>query len=261
VALLGEVGAAAAREVLGGRLAVVFVHELDVGPLLQLGVGEAERALPGRVELLEVPVEAGDGQHVHGQGEEAVAPGLGLDAVLGRGQRGAVLLLLEQAHLLGLGLDLLRLLEEVHEDEHLRAQDLRHHRRLDEVHRPERVAARDHRVVVAERGEEDDRRLLRALALADQGGGLEAVHARHVDVEQDHREVGLQQLLQRLAARGGLHQVLAEVAQDRLEREQLVRAVVDEQDVDLLALVAARSGPVRHQATFRYSRSSQSTTS
>ena len=87
-------------------------------------------------------------------------------------------------------------------DEHLDlgAQHLRHHRRQDVVDRAERVAARGlHLVGVG--GDEDDRRVRRALVLADQRGGLEAVDVGHVDVEQDHRELALQHLAQRLGAR------------------------------------------------------------
>jgi hypothetical protein len=45
------------------------------------------------------------------------------------------------------------------------------------------------RLVAEDCGQEDDRRAGAALARSDQFGGLEAVHPRHVQVEQDHREL------------------------------------------------------------------------
>src|SRR5207244_3339014 len=83
-------------------------------------------------------------------------------------------------------------------------------------------------------GEEDDRRVLRLLALADQGGGLEAVYIRHLNVEKDHGKLVVQEVLERFAAGGRLDQVLAEVAEDRLQGDQVLGAVVDQQDVDLV---------------------------
>ena len=71
----------------------------------------------------------------------------------------------------------------------------------DVVDRAELVAAQAVEVGDVDRGDEDDRRLLEARMLVDQARGLEAVHARHVDVEQDHRELVLHQLLQRFACR------------------------------------------------------------
>ena len=75
--------------------------------------------------------------------------------------------------------------------------------------------------------------VLGALALADERGGLEAVHAGHVDVEQDDGELVVEQCAQRLAAGVGADDVLAQLLEDRFERQQLLGLVVDEQDVDL----------------------------
>ena len=47
--------------------------------------------------------------------------------------------------------------------------------------------------------------------LADHRRELEAVELRHADVDQDDRDVRLEQLLQRLAADARLDQVLAEL--------------------------------------------------
>ena len=88
------------------------------------------------------------------------------------------------------------------------------------------------------RGDEDDRRLLEARMPVDHGGGLEAVHVRHVDVEQDGGELALHQPRERLPARARLDEVEPEVAEDRVVAEQARRLVVDQQDVD--PVVAAR---------------------
>jgi hypothetical protein len=88
-------------------------------------------------------------------------------------------------------------------------------------------------IVVAERGHEDDRHALGALALANELGGLEAVHAGHVDVEQDYGEVVVEQAAQRLTPGIGADDGLPKLLEHRLERQQLVRLVVDDEDVDL----------------------------
>lgn len=58
----------------------------------------------------------------------------------------------------------------------------------------------------------------------------------HADVDQDHRDLGLEQHLQSLATGRGDHEVLAEILQDHLIGEQLGRLVVDEEDVDLFVV-------------------------
>ena len=89
------------------------------------------------------------------------------------------------------------------------------------------------RSVALERRQEDDRRVPRAVALADQRGRLEPVHARHLDVHQDHGEVGVQDAHQGLLAGAGRHQVQAHPLEDGLQGQQVVRLVVHQQDVDL----------------------------
>jgi len=92
------------------------------------------------------------------------------------------------------------------------------------------VPARDVGLVAVDRGDEDDRDLSRARVGADQRRGLEAVEVRHLHVEQDDRELVDQQRLQRLAPRAGRHQPLAQRRQRRLERHQIRRVVVYQQD-------------------------------
>ena len=82
-----------------------------------------------------------------------------------------------------------RLGVELEEDADLGAQDGRVVRLEDVVDGAGRVAAEDVVALLADRGHEDDRHRARALAALDQLGGLEAVHARHLHVEQHDGEV------------------------------------------------------------------------
>ena len=63
---------------------------------------------------------------------------------------------------------------------------------------------------------------------ADDLGGLVAVHPGHVDVEQDDRELALQQVAQRLLARSG-DDDLGDVLEHGRMREQVALVVVDDQ--------------------------------
>ena len=92
-------------------------------------------------------------------------------------------------NLAGLRGQRLGLQEEVREHRDLRTQLVGWHRREDEVDRALRVEIGGDDLVAAVRGDEDDRRQLRLLTLADERGGLESVHDRHAHVEQDDREV------------------------------------------------------------------------
>ena len=75
--------------------------------------------------------------------------------------------------------------------------------------------------------------------LADHRRKLEAVELRHADVDQDDRDFVLEQKLQGLARRRRLDQVLAQLAQNHLIAEQLGRLIVDQQDVDFIAVMCA----------------------
>jgi hypothetical protein len=222
----------------GHGLAVLGLHDLQDRPGHQLLVGIAQDLAPAGVDLLEQAVETQDPEHVRGQGEEPVeAVGRGRGHDLGQALLEPVLLPL--APLLGLPPHARRVLVAVDEDPDLGAQDLRVDGRADVVHGPQRVAA-GHVALLVVGGEEDDGCGLGALPLADEGGRLEAVHARHVHVEQDHREILVQDVLQGLLAGLGLDQVLAQLGQDRLQHDELVGPVVDQEDVDLVVRQAAR---------------------
>jgi hypothetical protein len=105
-------------------------------------------------------------------------------------------------------------------------------------------------------------------APADQRRSLEPVHPRHVDVEQDERELPLEHLAQRFVAGRRRMQVLAQLLEHRAVDEQLVRPVVDDQDAgpighrrDVLirAVVqrAARLAGIFHRSLRQHGRDSQ----
>src|SRR5256886_2775174 len=61
---------------------------------------------------------------------------------------------------------------------------------------------------------------------------LETVHFRHADIEQHHGELLAHELVQRLEPRVSAYQVLPQLAQHRLVREQPRGLVIDQQYVD-----------------------------
>src|SRR5712671_3935907 len=77
--------------------------------------------------------------------------------------------------------------------------------------------------------------MLAALAGTNQLGGLEAVHLRHLDVQQDSSEIILQQVAQSLGSRACGDQVLIQRFQCRLKGNQVVRIIIDKKDFYLLA--------------------------
>jgi hypothetical protein len=139
------------------------------------------------------------------------------------------------AQQLALPPELLVLAMELDEDGHLRAEHLGLERLEHVVDRARRVAAEHVPLVLRDRGQEDDRNVLRQLPLLDQRSGLEPVEARHQDVEQDAGELLVQQQrAQRLLSGASVNEVLPEGLEDRLERDQVLLDVVDEQQVDAL---------------------------
>jgi hypothetical protein len=128
-------------------------------------------------------------------------------------------------------LERLALGEELDEHRDLRPQDLGRERLEDVVDGPHRVAAEHVNVAAVIGGQEDDRRVARALALADERGGLVAVEVRHRDVEQDQREVAGEDLAQRGATRRRANEPVRRIREDRFERQQVLLVVVHEQDV------------------------------
>ena len=140
--------------------------------------------------------------------------------------------------LLGLALEV----EEVHEDGDLGAQDDRVEGLVQIVDGPDVIAAPRVDGVPVGRRQEDDRDVARALTRLDHAGGLVAVHAGHADVEQDGGEVVAEHLPQRVLARARADQVLAQRFEDRPEQQEVLRPVVDQEDVRWRPL------PVPHHA-------------
>src|SRR5579871_1534105 len=147
------------------------------------------------------------------------------------------------------------LAEKFGKDPHLGAQQVGHYRHRHVINRAELITAQPVDVLDLDRRDEDDRRFLKTRMLADHLGELEAVEFRHADVDQDHRDVVLEEKRQRLTRRGRLHQVFVELAQDDFVGEQLFRLIVDQKDVDFVghgigpsdgATSAGRTAAVRY---------------
>ena len=186
-------------------------------------VGERRQHERGRAFEQRVHVERAR-HDLRGLGEEARAP---LRFLRDRARR---LLARERNALVGAALELGVELMQLHQRLHLAAQHVRHHGRQDVVHGAERVAAR--RVhLVGEGGDEDDRRVRGLAPRADELGGFQPVHARHIHVEKDHGALVVEEPPQRLLARGCRHDVLLQLLQDRAENDALVEPVVDDEDV------------------------------
>ncbi len=99
---------------------------------------------------------------------------------------------LRQRHvLLGMALDLLRFLVKLGENAYLGAEDLGNDGRQNVVDGAERVSlGRVH--FVGERRHEDDRCVRRLAPGTNHRGRFEAVHFRHLHVEQDHGVLALE---------------------------------------------------------------------
>src|SRR4051812_18567087 len=69
--------------------------------------------------------------------------------------------------------------------------------------------------------------------LPDERGRFESIHARHVHVEQDHREILFEKATQSFSTRSGTNNILAQLFQNSLVREKLVGPIVDDQNIYL----------------------------
>jgi hypothetical protein len=185
--------------------------------LLELLTGEVEPAL---VEVVDRAVGGGGPDHWRdGLGELAVAL-LAVAFDLGDLARARPPVGLDQ--LLGLLLDAQVLAVQVDEDRHLGAQ----HVLVDGLHqvvdRAHRVAAVERAHVGTGRGQEDDGRVARTLALLDDRRDLEAVHVGQEDVEQDDRVLALQHPPERFLAALRGHQVVEWIVEDALHHQQIL---------------------------------------
>ncbi len=130
----------------------------------------------------------------------------------------------EQCRLL---LDLLVLLEEFDKDGHLRSENFGIDRLDDVIYRAQRIAAAEMTDTGAVRRQKDNRNVARFFPAANQFSCLQTIDARHVDIQQHHRHVVIEEITQRIFARGRADQNSVRRLQDRLERQQIGGAVVD----------------------------------
>jgi len=127
-----------------------------------------------------------------------------------------------------------RLLVQVDEHRDLRAQHLGVERLEHVVDRADGVALEDLLLLLVDRRQEDDRDVLGLRPALDQLGRLEAVHVRHLDIEQDRGEVVQEQPLQRLLAGAGVDDVHVQRRENGAHGQQVLRLVIDDQDVRAL---------------------------
>ena len=156
------------------------------------------------------------------------------------GELPLVLLPLDLVKLSCLALDLLSLLKQLDKHPDLRLEYFRHDGFEQIVHRADRITLEHMDFTLPDRRQEDDWRALSLFALADERGRLEPVHARHQNVEQNDGKLIVEEPLQRLRSRAGLDEVLPQPFQSRFEREQVIRLVVDQQDVHLVIAIRRR---------------------
>src|SRR6266496_2902443 len=115
---------------------------------------------------------------------------------------------------------------QIYEHRNLGAQHPWVERLGDVVDGASRVTAERIVGLAVQRGEEDDRHVPRPGTSLDVGGSLESVHSRHQDVEQDDGELIAEQRLERGVPRARRDQFLVERAEDRLERDEVLWAIV-----------------------------------
>ena len=219
-------------------------HALGKEPrdLLAHGVlrDRAEHALGGAVDHRHHAAFVEHDDRVHRRADDLAEARLGLHELAHVAQ--LELLPLDVAQLLLLLGDAPLLEIQVDEHLHLGAQDRRLERLEHVVDRANRIPLKDVLVVLADRGEEDDRDVLRALAGLDRLRRLEAVDARHLHVEKDDGEILIEQAAKRIGAGRRPHETLSERLENGLEREKILPAVVDEEDVDRLRRRRSSSG-------------------
>ncbi len=129
------------------------------------------------------------------------------------------------------------------------------------VHRARRIGLEEVGLVAEHRRQEDDRRIARPAVRADEARRLIAVHPRHVQVQENDRELLGQKLPQRILARAGDDQLVAKFLQRMDGGIGVALIVIDDEDLcsrPHVALLPRRRGlpglvragkAVPHQAT------------
>ena len=125
------------------------------------------------------------------------------------------------------------ILEEFNEAPDLGLEDDRHQRLHQEVHCTEGIPFLHLRAVDVAGGEKDDGRVPGAVLGTEEPGRLEAADPRHQHVKQDDGELVRLQMLEGFLAGAGFHEVVAQVVEQRPQREQVGRVVIDQEDARL----------------------------
>src|SRR5438128_1373643 len=154
------------------------------------------------------------------------------------------LALLGTTQQLGLSLQLTLLDEKIDEHRDLRSKHVRIERLEHVVNGAHRVALEYVRLLLVDGAQEDDRYRARSLTRLDDLGHLEAVHARHLYVEQNRGEVQNQYLLESFGSRVGANENLPQRLEDRFQREKILCTIVDEEDVRALIRLCAGPGGI-----------------
>ncbi len=162
-----------------GAQAAVLIHLADHAQITQSRYGQLHQPVQSGLII------QGAGQRRAGFGKESRPAAYFFRS----GPSG--LLLREEDAFLGLAFDLFGLAEQIDEDAHFGPQDFRNDRCEDEIDCPKRVRSGS-MDFIGEGSDENDRRVFGPAALANERGGFQTVDVRHVDIEQDDREILLQ---------------------------------------------------------------------
>ena len=140
--------------------------------------------------------------------------------------------------------------EQLDEDPDLRAEDVRVDRLAQVIDGAGAVAAEDVALVGRVRRQEQDRNVLRSLALLDQLCQLDAGDAWHADVEHNRRELVAQQAEERLVGRLRAHEDALGRREHDLEGIEVAGLIIDNQHLRALGS--------HHQQAQRYSQTRNS---
>ena len=127
------------------------------------------------------------------------------------------------------------LAEQLCKHRHLGTQHGCIHRLVQVIDRAAAVAFEDVLIFVVIGREKNDGDACRLLALLDQLGEFEAGHPGHAHIQHQHRELMRHQGEQCLFPRTGAHQPVAGVVKHRFQHHQVLRLIIDDQDVDQIA--------------------------
>src|SRR6185295_651766 len=118
-------------------------------------------------------------------------------------------------------LELFGLAVELGENPDLGAEHLRHNRNRDVIDRAHLIGAQTVDVGQVNGRNKDDRRVLEAGMLADHGGQLETVEIGHADVDENDRDILLEQVSQCFLSTVGLDEIFAQAVQNRFVAQKL----------------------------------------